>query len=397
MNDQRLLEMLRDLDKPMAPEAAFEESLYAALTTKRRRRAASPAMLLAAALLAAAALGTAIFAGSQLLRKDPLVMLPQTTATTIPLRVTDVPDGYTKGSSVPFGFSLVAGGVLIAPNMDEATITRWDAGTLEQLGVDQFGEPGFPPNVQSVFPGTGGVWVTLAVEHAVALLDPRTGEISRRVTIPGYPYDIFEADGDLWIVDVEWSQITRYDLATDTEEAVIREVQKPTDIVVGEGAAWAPAHIGRTQPDEPITAGGYVGRIDLATNEVVATPEVRPRPYYMTTGFGGAWTGAGTGGSVDRVDAVTNEVVTIPIGEDGAFDIEVVGDSVWAVVGPQWPVERLCDPDTSVFVRIDPVARQVVEQVRFPCPGSITPTGNGFWVSGANGDEAVSTFFEAVQ
>jgi virginiamycin B lyase len=155
-------------------------------------------------------------------------------------------------------------------------------------------------------------------------------------------------------------------------------------------------HTGRAGADEPITAGGFVARIDPATNKVVSSTKVWPRPYYMTAGFGGIWTGTATRGSVARVDVATEEVTHIQIGEDGAFDIDVSGDSVWAVVGPQWPVERQCDPEASFFVRIDPGTRQMTERIAFPCPGSITPTDDGFWVSGSDGKAAVSTFFEAI-
>src|SRR5829696_3168738 len=108
MNDQRLLEMLRGPDRPVAPEPAFEESLYAALTKRsQRRRGASPATLLAAALLAALALGTAIFVGSQLLRDDLLVVAPDSTRQPDigpSPGLSDLPDGYRAGGSVPFGF-----------------------------------------------------------------------------------------------------------------------------------------------------------------------------------------------------------------------------------------------------------------------------------------------------
>jgi DNA-binding beta-propeller fold protein YncE len=204
-----------------------------------------------------------------------------------------------------------------------------------------------------------------------------------------------EVDGDLWIVDFGWSQITRYDLASDTVVATTA-VSSPTDVIFAEGTIWVPNHYGRAEEAEPITAGAGVVRIDPATNKVAATIKVGPRPYYMAAGFGAAWTGTATGGSVERIDAATNEVTTIWIGEDGAFDIEVVGDSVWVVVGPQWPVERACDPETSFFVRIDPKTNATRERVAFPCPGSITPAGNGFWVSGQGSDGPISTFFEPI-
>jgi DNA-binding beta-propeller fold protein YncE len=227
----------------------------------------------------------------------------------------------------------------------------------------------------------------------VGLLNLKTGKVLRKVKILGNPYDVVEHDGVLWIADFGWSNVTRYDLATDAIAAEI-PVGSPTDIIAGEGSIWAPVHIGRAAEHEPIDPGGQVFRIDPATNEVVARVGVGPRPYYLAVGFGSIWTGSATGGSVSRIDAATNEPTTIWIAEDGAFDIEVIGDSVWAAVGPQWPRERVCDPATSFFVRIDPATNTLRERVAFPCPYAITPDGDGFWVAGDGADGMVSTRFE---
>lgn len=324
--------------------------------------------------------------------------VPATPEPTVPVEPprsspsTDMPAGYHAGRTAPFGFGLVVGNVLMGWNMDEGEVYRWDAATLEELGTHEMGE-GFPPSAQSAAIGADGVWINLASERAVALMDPATGKVLRRVEILGYPYDMVEVAGELWIVDFEWSELTRYDLETDTVVAEI-PISSPTDVVFGEGAIWAPLHYGRASESEPISAGGQVARIDPATNEVTIRSNVGPRPYYMATGFGAAWTGTATGASVDRVDALTGKVTTIWVGEDGAFDIEVVGDSVWATTGPQWPPTRMCDPETSFFVRIDPTTNTVRERIAFPCPGSITPDGDGFWVAGADADGPVSVFFE---
>jgi len=309
---------------------------------------------------------------------------------------TDVPEGYRAARSADIGLGLVVGEVLMGWNMDTGEVYRWDAASLEALGTHQMGERGaFPPSAQSAAVGAGGVWINLASEHAVALMDPTTGKVVRRVEILGFPYDMVEVAGELWIADFEWSEVTRYDLDADRVVATIA-VSHPTDIAFGEGAIWAPVHIGRASESEPITAGGQVLRIDPVTNAITTRANVGPRPYYIATGFGAAWTGTATGASVDRIDAATGEVTTIWVGEDGAFDIEVVGDSVWAIPGQQWPPERRCDPKTSFFVRIDPTTRTVRERVAFPCPGSITPDGDGFWVAGSDADGPVTRFFEPI-
>lgn len=310
------------------------------------------------------------------------------------LSTTDVPDGWRVVRTGTIGVGLAVGDVLLASNYDVSEVYRYDRSTLESLGTIAVGERAvFPPDAQSLAPGNGGVWVTLASQNAIGRLDPATGEIVRRISVAGWPYDLVEHDGDLWIIDYEHNKLIRMDGRTEEVRAEIR-VERPTDVVIGEGAVWATVHVGRRDKGESIVGnGGQIARIDPAANTVVALLDVGPRPYFLAVGFGAVWTGNATGASVSRIDAATNDVTTIPISQDGAFDIEVVGDSVWAIVAEQhWAPP--CDPDTSFFVRIDPTTNTVRERIAFPCPGSLTVDGDGLWVSGVGEDGPVVTLFE---
>ena len=312
----------------------------------------------------------------------------------IRLSMKPAPDGWTAARTGTIGVGLAVGDVLLASNYDVSEVYRYDRATLESLGTLAVGERGvFPPDAQSLAPGTGGVWVTLAAQKAIGLLDPVSGEIVRRVSVDGWPYDLVEHEGDLWIIDYEHNNLLRMDARTETVLADI-PVARPTDVIVGEGAVWATVHVGRRDRSEPIAGrGGQVARIDPATNTVTALLDVGPRPYFLAVGFGSIWTGNATGASVSRIDAATNEVTTIPISQDGAFDIEVLGDSVWVIVGEQhWAPP--CDPDTSFFVRIDPTTNTVRERISFPCPNSLAIDGDGLWVSGVGEDGPVVTLFQ---
>jgi hypothetical protein len=312
----------------------------------------------------------------------------------IRLSMKPVPAGWRVAQTGTVGVGLAVGNVLLASNYDVSEVYRYDRATLESLGTLAVGERGvFPPDAQSLAPGTDGVWVTLAAQKAIGLLDPVSGEIVRRVSLAGRPYDLVEHEGTLWIIDYEHNDVLRMDLQSEAVLAEIR-VERPTDVVVGEGAVWATVHVGRRDRGEPMVGnGGQVARIDPATNTVTALLDVGPRPYFLAVGFGSIWTGNATGASVSRIDAATNEVTTIPISQDGAFDIEVAGDSVWAIVGEQhWAPP--CDPDTSFFVRIDPTTNTVRERIAFPCPVSLAVDGNGLWVSGVGEDGPVVTLFE---
>jgi hypothetical protein len=306
-----------------------------------------------------------------------------------------VPDGWHITRTADVAFGLATGKVLMAANLDTRTVYRYDRETFAALGEVKVGETeNFPPDAQSLARGRDGVWVTLAFQHAVDLMDPETGEMLRRVEVDGYPYDVVEHRGDLWIADYERSKVYRYDLERDRVVAEI-SVTRPTDIIVSGGALWAPTHVGRAGREEPIEGNGAeIARIDPDTNSVIELIPIGPRPYFMAAGFGSVWTGTATGEAVWRVDAATNVPTRIPVLEDGVFDIEVVGDSVWAIPGWQWPVDRGCDPERYWFVRIDPGSNEVSERVAFPCGTSITPDGDGFWVSGGTTDAPYSALYE---
>lgn len=301
--------------------------------------------------------------------------------------------------TAPIEFSLATSDALVAQDWQPAQIRLFDPTTFEQIRTVEFGSiaGAMPPDGQSVAVGSDGVWITLAAQRAVALVDLATGEVIRRLEVDGAPYNVVEHEGDLWIADFEGDHILRVEIASGTQLATI-DVQDPTGIAVGEGSVWATVHVGRHDEGEPIEGnGGQIARIDPATNEVIALIDVGPRPYWVVVGLGSAWTGNATGGSVSRIDAVTNAVSTIPVPADGAFDIEVVGDHVWVGVGPQhWAPG--CDPEAIApsggVVRIDPRTDELDGRVEVPCGASIVPEGDRFWVFGPEVEGVVGSLID---
>ena len=312
---------------------------------------------------------------------------------------TETPAGYRRGPTVPFGVLLAADGVLVSASSEPATLDRWDEATMKKLDPIHLGTPdAFPPDLTALVPGSDGVWVNVPSEHHVALLDPRSGKVTRTVEVEALPFNMHEVDGQLLIVDYGSERLTRYDLASDAVVAT-HTTTKPTDVLVAEDSIWLAQHVGRRESYEPLSFGGFVERLNWETTTQEAIVKVGSRPGSLVAGFGSVWTGTFAGGSVDRIDASTNEVTTIFVGEDGAFDIEVIGDSVWATTGPQWHSR---DAETSFFVRIDPTTNQMRERIGFPCPLDIVPAARGFWVRGDCAEPptaggASSTFFEQVE
>jgi hypothetical protein len=159
-------------------------------------------------------------------------------------------------------------------------------------------------------------------------------------------------------------------------------VTSPTGIAYGDGFVWATQHMGRRELNQNVDTfpAGKLALIYPDANEVLAAYDVGHRPYFVTTGFGAAWTGNATSGSVSWVSQ-SGSVKTIPIGNDGAFDIEAGPSGIWVAIGPQhWSPP--CDPETSYIVHIDPARLEVDGRIDWPCPDQITVDEAGLWITG---------------
>ncbi len=250
--------------------------------------------------------------------------------------------------------------------VSDGSVARLDPATLEVISTTRLTEPGgSPPDTESLTAAEDGIWVALAADRSVALLDGATGTEIRRVPIGVNGYAL-AADGlDLWVTDFEHDTILRIDRATGVILATITGIDGPTGVAVGEGGVWVVAN-----------GSGRLVRIDPATSAIAAHVINIGRAHKVAVGFGGVWTANGRGSRVSRVDPATNEVVaTIPLPGSG-FDIEAVGDSMWVTSGP--------DPDcsSSVLSRIDPSTNAIVESLPFDCAWALITDGQSLWLNG---------------
>ena len=270
--------------------------------------------------------------------------------------------------------SVTADGVWI-PNGNEgkgAAVARLDPSTLEVAAVvDLGGEAGaFPPDAEATAPSANGIWVTLAYQDAVALVDPRTNAESRRITVEGDAYSLVEDGESLWIVDYGGS-VVRIDIATGEERLRVRSVAGPTGVAISAGSIWVADH-----------DTGNVIRLDPETGDELARIQVGGRPG-IAIGFGSVWARSDDERTVSRIDPATNGVVaTIPMPMN-ASDIEVAGDSVWVVASPQ---RGECERN-SYLVRIDPATNQADGMMGLPCATMLATDGRGLWAGSMEGDE----------
>ena len=110
MNDQRLMEALRRLDRPEAPSPEFADRLFAHLGAARRRPAARVALrrelTVLAAVLALAALVFAAAVGSELLRQRPSLTVESASPSAEPSRTPGPRQGLSVFRTNPSGPSL---------------------------------------------------------------------------------------------------------------------------------------------------------------------------------------------------------------------------------------------------------------------------------------------------
>jgi len=133
-------------------------------------------------------------------------------------------------------------------------------------------------------------------------------------------------------------------------------------IALGEGALWVLGDLG----------GQTVSRIDLGTNQVVATVPVGEFPQALAIGYGAVWA-AGLDGTVTRIDPLTNQVGgMIPVApSSGLNGIAAGAGAVWVSSG-----------EHGIMYRIDPNTNQVIATIQLePWSSQITTTQDAVWVT----------------
>jgi outer membrane protein assembly factor BamB len=268
---------------------------------------------------------------------------------------------------LPGRYTSATAGALWIPNGNadgRAAVARIDDETLEVVTTIELGgsEHGSPPDAEATAPGANGVWVTLAYQDAVALVDPTANAESRRIAVEGDPYSLVENGDSLWIADFGGA-VVRVDIATGEEQLRVTSINGPTQLAVAFGGVWVADH-----------ESGNIVRLDPETGDTVATIPVGGRPG-VAIGFDGVWVRSDDEGTVTRIDPSTNEAVATIAMPTFATDIEVAGDSVWVVGGPQ---RGSCE-GTGYLVRIDPESNAVDGHMPMDCPTMLATDVTGLW------------------
>lgn len=130
-------------------------------------------------------------------------------------------------------------------------------------------------------------------------------------------------------------------------------------LAVGAGSAWVALDEGVIDD----ASAGSIGRIDLATNELVATIPVERTPWrgQMAATDDAVW--AGTGDEIVRIDPASSQIVSRIEIPGGRFvsGVAADGEAVWALAIDTSSLEA--SAWTGSLVRIDPDSNAIVADI----------------------------------
>src|SRR5215217_1584943 len=257
--------------------------------------------------------------------------------------------------------------------------------------------------------GDGAVWISQTFE--IDRIDPGTGEIEAKVTVPeGACEATAFGFGALWTATCEKPGLSRIDPRTNTvtghlDLAVPTQLDGEGSVGAGEGGIWlavdgagcSACRVARVDPQTlrvtahvrvKVGAAGVrtgsgsvwvtnprldiVERIDPHRNAVVGSTKVGDAPRFLAVGAGGVWTIDQQGGTVTRLDLKTGaKRATIRAHLEGLGGDITTGDgAVWARTG------------TTLLTRIDPGTNTVTQRYGPESgSGAVIVEGDNVWIS----------------
>jgi DNA-binding SARP family transcriptional activator/sugar lactone lactonase YvrE len=245
--------------------------------------------------------------------------------------------------------------------------------------------------------------------HAVAVIDPASGRVSRAASVgtnPG-PLAFDPKSRSLWVGNLDDRSVTRVDVRPIRTGRTIAVPERPEDLAAGDGAVWV-AGAPRTKPfvtarridarfdtrSEPVRveslpegsaslslgggalwvapSAGRLARLDPATGEAAgARLDAGPTPTAIAAGRGAVWVADAAGaGSVSRIDARTGIAESTPLAGEPA-GIAVGKGAVWVTLALGDAVARI-DPGTGTVRSTTQVGHG---------PAGVAVGAGGVWVA----------------
>jgi ABC-type transport system substrate-binding protein/DNA-binding SARP family transcriptional activator len=213
----------------------------------------------------------------------------------------------------------VAGGDVWVANSGDGTVSRISAAAGRAVDTIQVGN--VPDAIAS---GPSGIWVADQGDAAVDLIDPVTGDVTRRgIPVGGLPDGIAVGPDAVWVANGQDGTVTRIDPATGQPGGPVPVGAGPAGIAVTPGAVWVANSLDLT-----------VDRLDPVTGKVTATIGVGDGPGAIAVANDGVWVSDGFDATLDRIDPRTNLVSRVISLGSTPRGIVAAGSGVWVAARP---------------------------------------------------------------
>jgi DNA-binding SARP family transcriptional activator/ABC-type transport system substrate-binding protein len=207
----------------------------------------------------------------------------------------------STGVLVPCGLAVGEGSVWVT-DCTTPTLVRIDPALDPPVVADRYQlpvpEPFLAGQTRDVVLGAGSVWVSQgdANPSYVYRLDPKTGELQKRILIPvGGAHTLAFGDSALWVANADVGQVSRIDARTNeiTSTPMVGD-GNICCLAAGEGYAWV-----ATNPDHQVWKIGGNGTVATSIGLAGAIEN-------LTYADGAVWAAQGDAGTLVRIDATTN-------------------------------------------------------------------------------------------
>lgn len=211
-------------------------------------------------------------------------------------------------------------------------------------------------------------WVLLGGQQLVDRVDPASGRITGRLTLPFVPGRVASDRQSVWVTEDSGPRVAQIGVRPGGRGklAVIKQlsvptrgerVSRPAGIAVGAGSLW-------------IARGSQVARVDPHTGQVQHRFSTPVTANWVVFRAGSVWAASGDSGLVFKIDPVTNAITHLPL-RGWITDLAVGGGFVWVPVVPANVVYKLSIDDLSVQGQV----------AGGPDPESVSLGAGGLWVA----------------
>jgi len=208
--------------------------------------------------------------------------------------------------------------------------------------VSRAASVGTNPGPLAFDPKSRSLWVGNLDDRSVTRVDVRTIKAGRTIAVPERPEDLAAGDGGVWVAGAPRTKpfvtARRIDARFDTRSEPVRVQSLPegsASLSLAGGSLWLAPSAGRLTPLDPVTGKTAGARLDAG-----------PTPVAIAAEPGAVWVADAAGaGSVSRIDARTGIAKSTPLAGEPA-GIALSRGAVWVTLALEDAVARI-DPGTG--------------------------------------------------